>query len=190
MQEIWDLGLIPGLGKSPGGGHGNPRQYSCLEKLMNRGAWWAIVHGVTQNWTQLKWLSMHAEHGRKRKRKRLNPRHRNSSLVPFPLTCSINPSCIQANTCLPGPLAFQENGSHGPVLRGLVFISCVYFYSANYNFRVPSFKIHEHFECCGHLWKMQQATNKQAWILHELACGGKWKFHMLEGTSCLQNTCI
>ena len=41
-----DLGSIPGLGRS---GHGNPLQYSCLEKPMDRGAWWAIVHGVAKN---------------------------------------------------------------------------------------------------------------------------------------------
>ena len=41
-----DLGLIPGLGRSPGEGNGNLLQYSCLENSMNRGAWWATVHGV------------------------------------------------------------------------------------------------------------------------------------------------
>ena len=41
-----DLGLIPGLGKSLGGGNGNSLQYSCLENAMDRGAWWATVHGV------------------------------------------------------------------------------------------------------------------------------------------------
>jgi len=41
-----DLGLIPGLGRSPGGGNGNPLQYSCLENPMDRGAWWAPVHGL------------------------------------------------------------------------------------------------------------------------------------------------
>ena len=40
-----DMGLIPGLGRSPGGGNGNPHQYSCLGNLMNRGVWQAIVHG-------------------------------------------------------------------------------------------------------------------------------------------------
>ena len=44
--DIRDVGLIPGLGRSPGGGHGNPLQYSCLESPMDRGAWWAVVHGV------------------------------------------------------------------------------------------------------------------------------------------------
>ena len=42
------MGSIPGLGRSPGEGNGNPLQYSCLEKLMDRGAWQAIVHGVKQ----------------------------------------------------------------------------------------------------------------------------------------------
>ena len=46
-----DPGSIPGLGRSPGGGHVNPLQYSCLENLMNRGACGAIVHRVTQSWT-------------------------------------------------------------------------------------------------------------------------------------------
>ena len=54
-----DLGSIPGLGRSPGGGHGNPLQYSCLENLMDRGAWWATVHRITQRQTWLKQLSMH-----------------------------------------------------------------------------------------------------------------------------------
>ena len=41
--DMRDTGLIPGSEKSPGGGHGNPRQYSCLENPMDRGAWWATV---------------------------------------------------------------------------------------------------------------------------------------------------
>ena len=44
-----DLGLIPVLGRSPRGGHGNPLQYSYLENPMDRGAWWAIIHGVTES---------------------------------------------------------------------------------------------------------------------------------------------
>ena len=48
-EDIRDLGLIPGLGRSPGGGHGNPLQPSCLENSMDRGAWWATVHGVTES---------------------------------------------------------------------------------------------------------------------------------------------
>ena len=52
--DVRDAGLIPGSGRSPGEGHGNPLQYSCLEDPMDRGAWQAIVHGVTKSWTQLK----------------------------------------------------------------------------------------------------------------------------------------
>ena len=43
-----DLDSIPRLGRSPGGGHGNPLQY-CLENSMDRGAWWALVHGVAES---------------------------------------------------------------------------------------------------------------------------------------------
>ena len=48
-----DLGSIPGLGRFSGEGHGNPLQYSCLENPMDRGAWQAIVHGVTKSQTRL-----------------------------------------------------------------------------------------------------------------------------------------
>ena len=58
--DIRDAGSIPGSERSPGGGHGNPLQGSCLENLMDRGAWQATVHRVAQNWTQLKRLSMHS----------------------------------------------------------------------------------------------------------------------------------
>ena len=51
--NVRDLGLIPGLRGSPGGGHGNPLQYSCLENPMGREAWWAKVHGIAKSWTQL-----------------------------------------------------------------------------------------------------------------------------------------
>ena len=54
--DIRDVGLVPELGRSPGGGRGNLLQYSCLENPMDRGAWQAIVHGVTKNWTWLKML--------------------------------------------------------------------------------------------------------------------------------------
>ena len=46
--NVGDLGLIPGLGRSPGGGHGNPLQYSCLENPHGQGAWRAAVHGVAK----------------------------------------------------------------------------------------------------------------------------------------------
>ena len=47
--NVGDLGSIPEWGRSPGGGHGNPLQYSCLENPMDRGAWWAMVHRVTKS---------------------------------------------------------------------------------------------------------------------------------------------
>ena len=59
VGDIRDVGSIPGSGRSPGGGHGNSLQYSCLENPMDRGAWRAIVHGVARSQTQLKQLSMH-----------------------------------------------------------------------------------------------------------------------------------
>ena len=52
-EDIRATGSIPDSGRSPGGGHGNPFQCSCLENPMNRGAWWAIVHRVAQSWTSL-----------------------------------------------------------------------------------------------------------------------------------------
>ena len=47
------MGSIPGSGRSPAGGNGNPLQYTCLENSMDRGAWWATVHGVAKSRTQL-----------------------------------------------------------------------------------------------------------------------------------------
>ena len=46
--NVGDVGSIPGLGRSPGEGKGNPHQYSCLGNPMDKGAWWATVHGVTK----------------------------------------------------------------------------------------------------------------------------------------------
>ena len=47
--DAWDKGSIPDLGRSPGRGHGNPLQDSCLENPMDRGAWWATIHRVTES---------------------------------------------------------------------------------------------------------------------------------------------
>ena len=49
-----EAGSIPGSGRSPGEGNGNPFHYSCLENPMDRRAWWAAVHGVANSWTQLR----------------------------------------------------------------------------------------------------------------------------------------
>ena len=51
--NVGDLGSIPGSGRSPGEGNGNPLWYSCLENPMNGGAWWAAVHGVAKSRTRL-----------------------------------------------------------------------------------------------------------------------------------------
>ena len=60
-RDPGDASLIPGLGRSPGGGHRNPLQYSCLENTMDKGAWWAPVHRVAKSWTLMKWLSMYTQ---------------------------------------------------------------------------------------------------------------------------------
>ena len=61
MLETWDrsLGPIPASGCPPGGGHGNPLQYSCLENPMDRGAWQTTPHGVAKSWTQLSEFHIH-----------------------------------------------------------------------------------------------------------------------------------
>ena len=59
--DIRDTGSIPGLERSPGGGNGNPLQCSCLDNPMDRRAWWAAIHGVTESWTWLKQLSTHSQ---------------------------------------------------------------------------------------------------------------------------------
>ena len=49
--NIGDMGLLPGLGRSPGEGNGYPLQYSCLKSSTDRGTWWSAVHGVPKSWT-------------------------------------------------------------------------------------------------------------------------------------------
>ena len=58
--DVRDVGLIPGSGRSPGGGNGNPFHYSCLQNPMDRGAWQATDHRVVKSWTQLNRLSLQA----------------------------------------------------------------------------------------------------------------------------------
>ena len=65
IGDIRDEGLIPGLGRSPGGEHGNPLQYSCLKNPMERGAWRATVHGVQgvrHNWSGLACMHIWVAH--------------------------------------------------------------------------------------------------------------------------------
>ena len=54
VGDVRDAGSIPGSERSPGGGNGNPLQYSCLGNPMDRGAWWATVHRVAKSQTRLK----------------------------------------------------------------------------------------------------------------------------------------
>ena len=58
-EDLKEACLTPGLGRSPGGGHSSPLQYSCLENPMDRGACWVTVHRVSKSQTQLKHLSTH-----------------------------------------------------------------------------------------------------------------------------------
>ena len=60
-RDTTDAGSIPGLGRSPGGGHDNPLQYSCLENPHDREAWRATVRRVAESWTRLKQLSTHTQ---------------------------------------------------------------------------------------------------------------------------------
>ena len=53
VRDARDKGSIPSSGRSLGGENGNPFQYSCLKNPVDRGAWWAAVHGVAKSWTQL-----------------------------------------------------------------------------------------------------------------------------------------
>ena len=53
VGDIKDEGSIPGSGRFPGEGNGNPLQCSCLENFIDRGDWWAVICGVTKSWTQL-----------------------------------------------------------------------------------------------------------------------------------------
>ena len=62
--QVTHSGPVPGLGRSSGEENGNPLQYSCLENLTDRGAWWATVHRVTKSRTQLKEFDMHSSGSR------------------------------------------------------------------------------------------------------------------------------
>ena len=57
--DLRDAASVPGSGRFPVEGNGNQFQYSCLKNPVDRGAWWAIVHGVAKSWTQMQLLSTH-----------------------------------------------------------------------------------------------------------------------------------
>ena len=70
-----DSASIPGLGRSPGGGHGNPLQYSCLENPMDRGAWWATTHNITKSQTH-NWSNLEGMHSLGRKIEKSTGNHK------------------------------------------------------------------------------------------------------------------
>ena len=93
--NMWDLGSVPGMGRSPGRRHGDPLQYSCLENLMDRGAWRTTVHGVAESWT---WLSNWAQHAQSELIAFAQPR--NKEVV---LTCTLHTGITRgpwSNPCL------------------------------------------------------------------------------------------
>ena len=91
--NIRDAGSIPGWGRSPGGGHGDPLQYSCLENPMDRGAWRATVHGVAKSWTRLKQMSRYEHYTSK------------PSLLEKKVTAT--PSTEEEAECERGPVSCQ-----------------------------------------------------------------------------------
>ena len=96
--DIRDIGSgsIPGLGRPPGRGHGNPLQHSCLVYPTDRGAWWVTVHGVAKSRAQLEQLSMHAHNYKSNRKPRLKSKKQiqhgvriGSSLLQIPQENSI-----------------------------------------------------------------------------------------------------
>ena len=59
--DVRDAGLIPGTGRCPEGGNGNPLQYSCLENPMDGGAWWAAVHNIAKSWALKQLSTLHRQ---------------------------------------------------------------------------------------------------------------------------------
>ena len=92
-RDVRDAGSIPGSGRSPGGGHGNPLQYFCLENPMDIGTWQATVHRVIKSQTQLKQLSICAQ-------RQINTFHM-TELRKILKLCS--------RICLVGPMCFNIN---------------------------------------------------------------------------------
>ena len=102
-RDVRDVGSIPGLGRSPGRGHGNPLQYSCLENSMDRGAWQAAVDSVTKSWTDATEVAWH------------NTQHSNTQGQEGPLAFMVTwqPSAQQSFRLYQGPGKTQELFSSG-----------------------------------------------------------------------------
>ena len=82
--NLRNTGSIPGSERFPGGGHGNPLQYSCLENPMDRGGWWATVHRVAKSQTQMKPLSMHAFTDINSRDSNAKDQHNDNNFLPSP----------------------------------------------------------------------------------------------------------
>ena len=83
-KDVRDVGSIPGSGRSPGGGHGNPLQYSCLENSTDREALRATVHRVAKSWTQLKRLTTYTHTAAKDEVGKVGPDKINKAQVSDP----------------------------------------------------------------------------------------------------------
>ena len=89
MQEtLRDTGSTPGSGRSPGGGHGNPLQYSCLENPMDRGAWWTRIHGVAKSQTRSKQLSTYKQKKSRMDYQKTKGSHPGKVIIPWPISGS------------------------------------------------------------------------------------------------------
>ena len=108
-RDAGDVGLIPGSGRSPGGGHGNPLQYFCLENPMDRGAWRATVHRVTKSRTRLS-NRTHVHRpletfscNKQAQSKLVFPQEATCSFCPpgFPVSYTAWPRCHRRGLCFP-----------------------------------------------------------------------------------------
>ena len=121
-----DRGSIPGLGRSPGGAHGNPLHFSCLENPTDRGAWRATVHGVAESQTRRKWWSTSIQWA-----------HLKSTALRFTLAQDIllNPKNI------PFPLILsahtQHRRNHSFIFRSYFEEKCTPFPRPSLNWRPP-----------------------------------------------------
>ena len=103
--DVRDVGSIPGSGRSSGGGHGNPLQYSRLENPMDRGAWWATVLRVTKSQTVLKRLCTHAQCARYHARLSwIFHWYERVLLNEFSLSTPARPAPASRNRILPAPI--------------------------------------------------------------------------------------
>ena len=120
-----DTGSVPGLGGSSRGGHSNPSQYSCLENPMDRGAWWATVHRVTQSWIQLKGPSTHVrqhcylcvtdEETKAQRGRRPHGQGPRAAPAQTSLEGHLEPPCARQEEGSSSPLTLSASSRHTPL---------------------------------------------------------------------------